>query len=152
MLTKFLDWAAEPSDRSRRKRAKTPLELWFTGATVFVVALFGGQAALAGICEGYCWIWPGIGTRFAPGYSTWGFETVQPGMTKADVVRLIGPPLGVGVHLYDRPFGPTLERGDELWQYGTDSSGRGGDWAWLSREVAFRRGIVVEKVYWTFHD
>jgi hypothetical protein len=154
MLTKFLDWAAEPPDRSREKREKRPrtaLERWLTSVMICVVAVVGGQTLLSGMSEGYCWIWPGIGTRFAPDYTAWGFDSVQPGMTRSDVERLIGLPLGQSLQRGTRPFGD-LQAGDELWQYGSDSSALSGDWAWLSREVVFRRGVVSHKVYWTYHD
>lgn len=153
MLTKFLDWASEPPDRSRQKRTKTPRERWLTGVTIFCLTFVGGQTLFSGMTEGDCWFWPGIGTRFAPGYSAWGFESVRPGMTKAEVERLIGTPLGAGYSGMAPPQAKPLWRpGDETWTYSSDSSALGGDWAWLLREVIFRNGVVVQRVYWTYHD
>jgi hypothetical protein len=43
-------------------------------------------------------------THYTPGYSHAGFRRVHPGMTRAQVVRIIGPPLSV-VWQYDRPVG-----------------------------------------------
>ena len=108
---------------------------------------------LSGISEGYCIAWPGIGTQFTPGYSHLGFVRIRPGMTEEQVLTLLGRPLSQGFNQRTAPPGwPKWQRGDETWTYSTDSSRRGGDWAWLSREVVFRQGLVVQKVTWTYRD
>ena len=121
-------------------------------ALCIVTVAFGGQLVLAGMSEGYCVVWPSIGTRFAEGYSSSGFSRVERGMTEYEVVSLIGRPLS---RQRGRPA-PSgwfdWQQGDQTWQYGQDSSARGGDWAWLSREVVFRDGRVVQKVSWTYRD
>jgi hypothetical protein len=123
-----------------------------TAFLVGVVTIFGSQAVISGISEGYCVAWPGIGTRFASGFSHLGFARIEAGMTKDQVIRLIGEPLASG---YSRPAPWAASQwrpGDLTWTYSIDSSARGGDWAWLSREVVFRDGVVVQKVKWTYYD
>lgn len=123
------------------------------GLLTLLVVLAGllGQAVFAGMSEGYCLIWPSIGTRFAPGYSESKFNAVQPGTSRQEVTALIGRPLGEGP--FSAPPGHALAQpGDVVWQYSSDSSARGGDWAWLSREVVFRNGKVAHTVRWIYYD
>jgi hypothetical protein len=109
------------------------------------------QGVFAGMTEGYCIIWPSIGTRFAPEYSERGFDAIKPGMTQQQVAALIGQPLGWGYHT--APPGHALKKaGDVVWSYSTDTDGRGGDFAWLSREVVLRDGKVAHTVRWIYYD
>jgi hypothetical protein len=133
--------------RLRTKSAFSPV--------VWVVCLsfifLSGQLLLSGMCEGYCIVWPGIGTRFTRDFSHWGFARIKPGMTGEQVKALIGEPMGVGYGC--APSGWPLRKPlDITWGYSSDSSARGGDWAWLSREVVFRDGRVVQTVKWTYYD
>jgi hypothetical protein len=116
------------------------------------VALIGGQVLLSGATEGYCLIWPGIGTKFAPGFSHTGFARIKPGMTAQEVVSLIGEPMGLAPGRGSPPGWTLYRYGDVTWSYSTDSSALGGDWAWLAREVVFRDGRVAHTVRWTYHD
>jgi hypothetical protein len=127
------------------------LTLYAIGVGLLAVA--GGQIVLSGMSEGYCHVWPSIGTRFAGDYSEGRFARVKPGMSHTDVLRLLGEPLSKGFNGPPAPSGWTLwRRGDETWQYARDTSSRGGDWAWLSREIVFRDGLVVQTVRWTYYD
>ncbi len=117
-----------------------------------VMIIFGGQLVISGVSEGYCLVWPSIGTAYARGYTDSGYSRVKPGMTRDKVLSMLGEPLS---RSFIRPAPPGMalyQRGDETWQYSQDSSARGGDWAWLSREIVFRGGVVVQKVEWTYHD
>jgi hypothetical protein len=117
-----------------------------------VVLVLVGQMVISGMMEGYCHVWPSIGTRFSSGYSERAFDKIVPGMTEAEVSHLLGPPL----HSHEgspAPYAPaTWQHGDRTWSYSQDSSARGGDWAWLSRQVVFREGRVVQAVRWVYHD
>lgn len=128
----------------------------FTRAVTLIVVLLalalGGHVAWTGMTEGYCVVWPAIGTRFTADYSERGFDRIQPGMTPSQVTALIGHPLGVGHHGCAPPGHALWRRGDLAWSYSSDSSARGGDWAWLSREVVFRDDRVVQTVRWVYHD
>ena len=110
-----------------------------------------GQVVISGMTEGYCILFPGIGTRFAPGYSERGFNAVRPGMSEQEVIALIGKPLSEGSQV--APSGRLLAKaGDIVWAYSIDTNGRDGDWAWLSREVVFRNGRVAHAVKWIYYD
>lgn len=100
--------------------------------------------------ESYCVLWPSIDTRYAPGFSERKFAKVEVDMTRAQVVQLIGRPLVT--HRWWRNHPAYKEYGDEVWSYTGDGAAPWGDWAWLSREVIFRDGKVVQKVFWTFYD
>jgi hypothetical protein len=135
----------------RSRRPDTALRV--VAVLTLLATILGAQAVLAGISEGYCIAWPGIGTHFASGFSHLGFARVQPGMTQQQVRTLLGRPLTRGFNERPAPSGWELWRpGDETWSYSMDSSALGGDWAWLSREIVFRNGVVVQKVKWTFYD
>jgi hypothetical protein len=117
---------------------------------IFITALCMLYLSFGGI-ESYCYLIPTIDTRYASGCSELRFRLIDVGMTREEVVQRIGQPLGKG--RYHREWHPAYkERGDEIWHYTTDGAAAWGDWAWLSRELIFREGRVVQKVYWTFYD
>ena len=151
MLSKSPHFAAARSPKSYSPRVMR------RSAWVILVVMFAvGQTVLSGVSEGYCIVWPGIGTHFAPGFSHLGFARIRPGMTQERVRALLGEPLGkqVARRILGRsvPGASPLEQGDEAWNYSGDSGRLGGDWAWLSRQVVFRDGVVTQKVKWTYHD
>src|SRR5690349_20171514 len=115
------------------------------GMALALIVLYLG----IGGCESYCVIWPSIDTRFAPGFSERKFAQVAVGMTAAEVEALVGRPLGT--HAYPRrtTHPAYKEAGDEVWTFTSDGAAPWGDWAWLSRELIFREGRVVQKVFWT---
>ena len=141
--------AVSPIERASAIRA---IVMTILAVTIGSVVLGGGQLVLAGISEGYCVVWPSIGTRFASEFSERGFTRVQRGMSREQVRTLLGYPLSIS-SVRPAPSGmPEWQRGDETWQYSQDSSAMGGDWAWLSREIVFRHGAVVQTVRWIYHD
>jgi outer membrane protein assembly factor BamE (lipoprotein component of BamABCDE complex) len=71
-------------------------------------------------------------------------------MTNDQVVALLGRPLYT--HEFWRSHPAYEAWGDEVWSYTSDGAAPWGDWAWLSREVIFRDGRVVQRVNWTYHD
>lgn len=119
--------------------------------TVLAGLLISAVAYLAlGGMESYCVIWPSIDTRYAPDFSERRFARVEVGMTREQVVGLIGQPLGTGRYYSGHPAYKTA--GDEVWTYTGDGAAWWGDWAWLSRQVIFRDGRVAQTVYWTYYD
>jgi outer membrane protein assembly factor BamE (lipoprotein component of BamABCDE complex) len=97
--------------------------------------------------ESYCFFYPGIDTRYAPGYSESAFSQVTTGMTTEAVQGLVGTPLGKA----------TDSDGVERWLYTTDGKCSIGSWywadfAWLGRAVLFRDGRVVEVVKRIYYD
>lgn len=143
------DAAAPPP---RRLSASPEFLRTLTVILLLLVAGMGAHVVYTGMTEGYCEIWPGIGTRFTADYSERAFDRIQPGMTSAQVLALIGPPMHIGRGGCAPPGHALWRRGDVSWAYSQDTSDRGGDWAWLSREVVFRDERVVQTVRWVYHD
>ena len=143
----------EVHSEQRRRRQRPDWVLGVIAVCAGLLSLVGAQIVLSGMSEGYCIVWPSIGTAFAADYSERGFDRIKPGMTQVEVLQLIGQPLGKGFNSRPSPSGwDQWRRGDETWTYSQDSSARGGDWAWLSREVVFRQGVVVQTVRWIYYD
>ena len=69
-------------------------------------------------------------TFYSPDYTAFGWHRVRPGMTKAEVLKLLGEPLtkGAGPHV-------------EVWEY----TSSGPSECYHLRQVHFSRGIVSEK-------
>ncbi len=89
--------------------------------------------------EGYFFPCPAIDTHFAPGYSEQKFQDIQVGMTKAEVLQRLGPPLN--------------RTTDPSWVYSRDGALGIWDFAWLVRVVNFdENDIVKEKVAWVAYD
>jgi hypothetical protein len=89
--------------------------------------------------EGYFSPYPAIDTHFAPGYSEQAFQDIQAGMTKAEVLQRLGPPLN--------------RTSDPSWTYSRDGALGVWDFAWLVRAVNFdENGIVKEKVALVAYD
>lgn len=104
-------------------------------AVAFLVAVVAGWTAFVVVVrigiEGYNPFYPAIDTRFAPGYGEAAFAAVQPGMTKVEVLQLLGPPLNA--------------QRDQAWAYSEDGACPWWDFAWLARSVQFdAQGRVVE--------
>ena len=135
---------------SQRELRSPILRAINTAATfaILAVAYLG-----VGGCESYCVLWPSIDTVYAPGFTDAGFERVQVGMTREDVRAQIGEPLDKDFRSVNRLRHPGYQaRGDEVWTYTRDGGCPWSDWAWLSREVLFSNGRVVQRVYWTYYD
>jgi hypothetical protein len=115
-------------------------------AAVTVCAIF---LIPAGMGEGYCFVWPSIDTVYAAHCTERKFGQIKVGMTKADVVARIGQP--INIHRRGRRH-PAYAEGDEVWSYTHDGGAPIGDWAWLSRELIFAEGRVVQKVYSTLYN
>ena len=73
-------------------------------------------------------------TEFAPTYTEEAFDRVSPGMSKADVLELLGAPL------QEQKLTPRAGY-DEVWRYSRSSNGIGNFWF---RIVVFKEGRVVE--------
>jgi len=140
IATEFTSLPARGAQKRRRRRL---IEATFMTLVVVTatVGFLGAQLAVSGIIEGYCLVWPSIGTRFAPGFSEENFDRVTRGMTPTEVNALLGVPLDT-----------RGRRNQETWSYSSDSSARGGDWAWLAREVVFDDRRVVETTRRIYYD
>lgn len=82
---------------------------------------------------------PLIDTRLPQGFTQDRFDRIQPGMTKADVLRLIPPPN----HKLEEPS----------WNYGQDGAALWGDFAWFQLTIQFdQNGRVIKKTQTAFYD
>jgi outer membrane protein assembly factor BamE (lipoprotein component of BamABCDE complex) len=110
-----------------------------------VLTVVGVLVAIAGyLCvgmESYCLIYPGIDTHYTQGFSQRKFAKVQPGMTKAEVLNLLGEPIG----------GPEAVASSH-WSYTRDGKCRWADWAWLGREIVFADDRVVEAISRVYYE
>ena len=108
---------------------------WVLGTLILAAVLY---VTIGG--ESYFYLYPAIDTRFAPGYSETAFEKVKVGMTKDEVLSLLGPPFDPGTV------------GQNRWHYSQDGACFWADWAWLSRAVLFKDDRVVEKIARVYYD
>ena len=114
---------------------------WLIGSVLLLTFAFFALSVYSRM-EAYCFFYPGIDTRYAPGYSERKFNQITNGMTAEAVVQLLGTPL----------FQIPKDDGKEDWGYTLDGKSSWGDWAWLGRHVVFRDGKVVETIKHTYHD
>jgi hypothetical protein len=117
--------------KGRRRRA-----LAFGSGCVIAFGLY----TCSGV-ESYCYVYPSIDTRYAPGFSERKFAQVRVGMSMDEVVILIGEP-------YHRGRG----RNSVRWSYTQDGECFWADWAWLGREIVFKDGRVVERISRIYYD
>ena len=95
--------------------------------------------------EDICLFYPEIDTIFAPNFSKEKFKKIQIGMSKQDVRRIAGDPLGVSVSR----CGEFVEE----WGYSRDGTlGAFGDKAWFYYCVIFIDGAVAAKNVKVYYD
>ena len=92
-------------------------------------------------CESYCFVSPSIDTHYADGFSEKTFAQVRVGMTKEQVLELLGAPLG----------DPSAQANSQ-WNFTRDGKCSWTDWAWLGRTIVFKDGRVVEKIARVWYD
>ena len=89
----------------------------------------------SGCCEGYFPLYPHVDTVFAAGFSHQRWRAVQLGMTKEQVVELLGCPL------------TNTNRSPNIWWYTADGKCKWNDFAWHSKELQFSpQGVVTSKI------
>jgi hypothetical protein len=91
--------------------------------------------------ESYCYLYPSIDTRYAPGFSERKFAEVRAGMSMDEVITLLGQPYHSG-----------SGRNPVRWSYTQDGKCFWADWSWLGREIVFKNGRVVEGVSRIYYD
>jgi len=83
---------------------------------------------------------PLIDTKLPPGFTQQKFDSIKPGMTKAEVLKILPPPM-------------YLSNDKNSWSYGDDGAASFGDFAWFRFIIHFDQ---AEKVIKTerekFHD
>lgn len=117
-------------------------------AEIVAVAAIVTWGWLIGRTEAYCPWNPAIDTEFTAGYSEKAFFSIQPGMTEAEVVALLGEPFDK--HTWDS------WQGDEIpcdcWVYSGDGKCGWGDFAHLGRMVMLRDGVVLALYAQVYYD
>src|SRR4028119_184708 len=82
---------------------------------------------------------PLIDTHLPKGFTQAGFNKIQAGMTKAEVLELI-------------PAQPNM-KGETTWIYGCDGAAPWGDFAWIGFQVRFdENDRVIAREQLTFYD
>lgn len=117
-------------------------------AGIVALAAIVSWGWLMGGIETYCPWNPAIDTEFTPGYSEKAFFSIQPGMTEAEVVALLGEPFGKNIW--------NSWQGDDLpcdcWTYSSDGKCGWGDFAHLGRMVMLRDGVVLALYTPVYYD
>src|SRR5688572_23307882 len=98
--------------RQKSPRLTTPFQAFLKTTGLAVVLVIGAHVLWSGMSEGYCIVWPGIGTRFTSDFSHRSFARIEPGMTAAQVETLIGPPMGIGRNGCSPSGWPAYRAGD----------------------------------------
>jgi len=84
-----------------------------------IIFMIGGFS----LHEGYNPIKPDIDTQFSPGYSEANFSKIAVGTDTAEVIKLIGRPMGV------------IGSSSRLWYYSTDGACKWKNFAWMARAL-----------------
>jgi hypothetical protein len=92
--------------------------------------------------EAYCFFYPSIDTRYAPGFSEKRFATLKVGDAAQRVEAILGPPL----------VSTDVTGGAAVWLYTSDGKCQWGDFAWLYRAVKIDNGVVAEIVSRVMYD
>lgn len=83
---------------------------------------------------------PLIDTQLPPGFTNQKFDSIKPGMTKAEVLQILPPPM-------------YLSNDETSWSYGNDGAAYFGDFAWFQFTIHFDTvGKVVKTERLKFHD
>ncbi|HLP90977.1 MAG TPA: hypothetical protein VK184_20630 [Nostocaceae cyanobacterium] len=85
---------------------------------------------------------PLIDTQLPPGFTLKKFEQIQPGMTKAQVLKILPP----AMEIY-------TSNNHIVWGYGEDGAAPFGDFAWFRFEIEFdQQEKVLRTKREVFHD
>ncbi len=107
---------------------------------LMVLTLSAGILFLWSNTESVFVLHPLIDTRLPQGFTQAGFDRIQPGMTKAEVLQLV--PL---------PEHKNLEA--TSWGYGSDGACVFWDFAWFQLTIQFdQNGRVIKKTQRAFYD
>lgn len=95
--------------------------------------------------ETYFIPYPSIDTRYADGYRHRAFSSIDVGMSKAQVISILGAPLFEFIEHAEE--GQNCTEDQVRYVYSTDGKCTWADFAWLQRNVVFTNGIVcrIEK-------
>ncbi|WP_413198828.1 hypothetical protein [Nostoc piscinale] len=84
--------------------------------------------------------YPLIDTQLPPGFTMQKFESIKPGMTKAEVSKIL-------------PVPKYLSEDDSSWHYGQDGAAPFGDFAWFEFIIRFNaEGKVIKTERQKYND
>jgi outer membrane protein assembly factor BamE (lipoprotein component of BamABCDE complex) len=118
-----------------------------TGITCFIIiALLSGWLFLTEhYLEEIFPFYPLIDTKLPPGFSQAKFESIQKGMTKAEVLKILPTPVP------RREYGEEWSISDKDWYYGQDGACLFGDFAWFEFTISFNDKGNVSKTHYEIH-
>ena len=96
--------------------------------------------------EQYCFLFPSIDTVYAKNFSDNGFKRIECGMSKEEVLKIVGNPLEI-----------TRYKNEEIYFYSKDGACHLGgfkyaDFAWIEYSVIFKDELVIDKNKKVFYD
>jgi hypothetical protein len=83
---------------------------------------------------------PDIDTKYTPGYSEAKFKQIIAGMTKNDVLSILGEPFSKSKVDWD------WANVDNIWLFTSDGACSWSDFAWKRKQVHFKDDIVIETI------
>ncbi|HEY9654341.1 MAG TPA: hypothetical protein V6C50_02510 [Crinalium sp.] len=105
-----------------------------------VLTLSAGILFVVSYTESVFVLHPLIDTRLPQGFTQAGFDRIQPGMTKAEVLQLVPLPEPESLHMVS-------------WDYGSDGACVFWDFAWFQLTIEFdQNGRVIKKTQRAFYD
>ncbi len=137
-----------------------------------IALVFGWKFFTSYYVEAVFPLYPLIDTKLPPGFSLEKFESIQIGMTKNEVLKILPPPISSPIVLKNSPpiytpissreynregnpvFSGEIERewsiDDDAWYYGEDGAAALllADFAWFKFEIHFdKKDKVVKKLF-----
>jgi outer membrane protein assembly factor BamE (lipoprotein component of BamABCDE complex) len=97
-----------------------------------IILFFTGAFPLS---EGYNPVKPGIDTKFSANYNEDNFNKITVGMDTAEVVKLVGEPIG------------KLGRSTRMWYYTSDGNCKWMNFAWLARDIVVSANGKVRDIH-----
>ncbi|OCQ89352.1 hypothetical protein BCD64_26710 [Nostoc sp. MBR 210] len=111
------------------------------GLIVLFLLIFASLVGI-GICfsESEFIFYPLIDTQLPPGFTVQKFDSIKPGMTKADVLKILPAPM-------------SSSDDHNSWYYGQDGAAPFGDFAWFEFTIHFdSKGKVVKTERQKYND
>lgn len=106
---------------------------------LFLTCIFSFGVYLQCFTESEFVLNPLIDTQLPPGFTTVKFDSIKPGMTKTEVLKILPPPESLW--------------NDSAWSYGNDGAAPFGDFAWFNFLIHFdQQGKVIKTERQKFHD
>jgi outer membrane protein assembly factor BamE (lipoprotein component of BamABCDE complex) len=117
-----------------------------TSFICLVLALLGGWIFLAAYYQELTFpFYPLIDTRLPSGFSQAKFESIQLGMTKTEILKILPAPVP------RKEYKEEWSIDDDTWYYGQDGACLFGDFAWFEFVIFFDEEGKVSGKYYDIH-